>query len=106
MKERKQIYDQVTDLVQRLKTVMTSPRHRPDDRGARAACGRRGPPGDATHVVHRTTREWFLPCARVGKPVGKRIPRLRWADTGLCTIHSPYYLYYSSTDHLSRKATL
>ena len=63
-------------------------------------------PGDATPVVHRTTREWFFACARVGKPVWGEITRLRWADTGLCTIHSPYYLYYSFTDHLTRKATL
>jgi hypothetical protein len=63
-------------------------------------------PGDAQHVVHRTTREWFSACARVGKTMRGRIPRLRWANTGLCTIHSPYYLYYSFTDHMSRKATL
>lgn len=62
--------------------------------------------GDGGVVVHRITRECFPACARVGKSVCTRIARLRWADAGLCTIHSPYYLYYPSTDHLSRKATL
>ena len=57
-------------------------------------------------AVHRTTRVSFFGCARVGKPMCTSFGHVRWANTGLCTIHSPYYLYYRSTDTLSRKGTL
>ena len=63
--------------------------------------------GDNHRVVHRTTRASFFPCARVGKAVWKAIRPLRCPDTELCTIHSPYYRYYSFQNILtSRKAIL
>ena len=92
MKERKQIYDQVTDLVQRLEA-----RHE--------------------RSVHLCTVTWTTLWTRgstsgttVGRPpkhkrvisglwtagdnAGDAYRPLRWADAGLSTIHSPYYRYY------------
>ena len=61
---------------------------------------------DNTLTVHRTTRVSFFACARGWKELCARFMGVRWSNPGLCTIHSPYYLYYRSTDPLSRKGTL
>ena len=91
MKERKQIYDQVTDLVQRLKTGVSrrsrhlwttwtswTDRHR---RGQHRRC----PPN---HTVS------FPGCGRRGHTWGRIPTPYAGANDGLSTIHSPYYRYY------------
>ena len=48
---------------------------------------------DDTVVVHRITKMSFPACGPLGIMVCTAIAALRWPDTGLCTIHSPYYFY-------------
>ncbi len=57
-------------------------------RGNYAATGGQPP------VIHRITTMSFPACGRWWIAVGTAIRALRWANDGLCTIHSPYYYYY------------
>lgn len=61
---------------------------------------------DSANVVHQTTTVSFFACGRAGKSVWTQNRRLRWADTGLFTIHSTYYFYYFFSIIPVRKVTL
>ena len=50
-------------------------------------------PVDDRVVIHRSTAVSFLAWGRRWIAVCTAISPLRWDNTGLCTIHSPYYNY-------------
>ena len=92
MKERKQIYDQVTDLVTAVEEGLSLPLCVPCERWASTDAG------DNTITVHRTTIVSFPTCARRGIPHGDAVPTPTLADqltyaqsTALITF---YYLVY------------
>jgi hypothetical protein len=74
------------------------------------ACGypgdRQRPPVDDRVVIHRSTAVSFPAWGQRWIEVCTPISPLRWDNTGLCTIHSPYYNYQFIHHHLMTKEAL
>ena len=57
-------------------------------------------------LIHRITHVSFPAWGRRWITMGTQFRALRWPDTRLCTIHSPYYDYYLFVRPVMRKGNL